>query len=165
MKEFMIMQQGNNNYSPGPQGNPYSYDPINSSQPHPRPQPTQPNYQNTPQGGNQQGFPPQSYYPQRNGYSSYPQGQVYPPQQQPYQSNDDAPSSLGQWVITLLLTLIPIVNIIFLCIWAFGSSPEDPSKRNWAKAELIFLGIEVVISIIIGISLAGAGLTAGLSSY
>ena len=41
--------------------------------------------------------------------------------------------SVTDWVITLFITYIPLVNIIMLLIWAFDS--ETPlNKKNWAKA-------------------------------
>ena len=35
-----------------------------------------------------------------------------------------------------------------LCIWAFGSSTPK-TKSNWAKAQLIFVAIGVVLSILL----------------
>lgn len=62
---------------------------------------------------------------------------------------NDSVISMGDWVVTLLLTFIPIVNIIMLCIWAFGSDTPI-SKKNFAKAQLIFLAIGIVLSILLG---------------
>ena len=56
--------------------------------------------------------------------------------------------TVGDWALTILLTCIPCVNIIMLCIWAFGSSTPK-TKSNWAKAQLIFVAIGVVLSIIL----------------
>ena len=56
--------------------------------------------------------------------------------------------TIGDWALTILLTWIPCVNIIMLCIWAFGSSTPR-TKSNWAKAQLIFVAIGVVLSIIL----------------
>ena len=59
-------------------------------------------------------------------------------QLQPHRS--EAPISIGQWMIIMLLMLIPLVNIVMLFLWAFdGSTP--PTKANWAKAILIWIGI------------------------
>ena len=46
--------------------------------------------------------------------------------------------STGDWVLTLFLTAIPIVGIIMLFVWGFGSG-TNPSKANFAKAALIRL--------------------------
>ena len=45
--------------------------------------------------------------------------------------------SVGDWVITLLISAIPVVGFIMLFVWAF-SSGTPPSKANWAKATLLF---------------------------
>ena len=55
--------------------------------------------------------------------------------------------TIGDWALTILLTCIPCVNIVMLFVWAFGSSTPK-TKSNWAKAQLIFVAIGVVLSII-----------------
>ena len=54
--------------------------------------------------------------------------------------------STGNWMLTLFLTTIPIVNIIMLFVWAFGSSAA--SKRNYAKAALIWILIGIILSVV-----------------
>jgi len=46
--------------------------------------------------------------------------------------------SLGDWIITLLLMSIPLVNFVVLIYWAVSSS-TDPIKSNFAKAALIWI--------------------------
>lgn len=58
------------------------------------------------------------------------------------------PVSVGDWLITLLITVIPLVNIIMLFVWAFGGG-NNPSKSNWAKAILIWIAISIVLAIIV----------------
>lgn len=65
--------------------------------------------------------------------------------------------SVGEWMLTLLLTFIPIVNIIALIIWAFSSGTK-PSKSNWAKATLLWM----LIAIALGFTLAMLGIGAGM---
>lgn len=67
--------------------------------------------------------------------------------------------SVGQWMLTLFLVFIPLVNIIMLLVWAFGSSTH-PEKANWAKATLIWMLIFVGLSILMTI-IGGAGMMAG----
>ena len=59
------------------------------------------------------------------------------------------------WLVTLLLASIPVVNLIMLFIWAFGSD-TNPNKSNWAKAGLIwmaiFIGIYIIFAAIFGIA-------------
>ena len=53
--------------------------------------------------------------------------------------------SVSDWIIAIILTSIPFVNIIMLLVWAFGSNTPK-SKANWAKAGLI---VQLVIIIIV----------------
>jgi len=55
--------------------------------------------------------------------------------------------SLGDWMITLLLLFIPIVNIVMLIIWSVDSSTNE-NKKHFAWAYLIYMAIGVVVSII-----------------
>lgn len=89
---------------------------------------------------------PQVQYPQQ-----YQQPQV---QYQPMQS--DTTVSTGQWVLTFIIMCIPLVNLIMLFVWAFGSGTK-PSKANWAKANLILILIGLICSIAIGIIIAVTG--------
>jgi len=52
--------------------------------------------------------------------------------------------TLGDWMVTMLLCVIPLVNIIMLIVWAFSGS-TNPSKANWAKATLIWMVIGIVL--------------------
>lgn len=67
----------------------------------------------------------------------------------------EAPVSVGDWMLTILLMFIPCVNVIMLFVWAFGSSAPK-SKSNWAKAQLIWVLISVVLSIILYATLGAA---------
>ncbi len=73
------------------------------------------------------------------------------------EAQTDQTITLGNWMLTLFLTFIPIVNIIMLIVWAV-SSTTPPSKANWARAALlwmaIFFGVGILLSIIGGIGLA-----------
>jgi len=55
--------------------------------------------------------------------------------------------SVKQWVITILLLSIPIVNIILLITWAFG---EKNYKTNYSRAVLIigacYIGIVIILA-------------------
>ena len=64
--------------------------------------------------------------------------------------------SVGQWMLTLLITFIPLVNIIALLIWAFGSSTH-PEKSNWAKAMLIWFAIFIGLALLMTLLGLGAG--------
>ncbi|MGL5173988.1 MAG: hypothetical protein ACRC75_09060 [Olsenella sp.] len=59
----------------------------------------------------------------------------------------------SEWVLTLFLSALPIVNIVLLCVWAFGSNTAE-SKKNWAKATLIWLIIALAASFSFGGSIS-----------
>jgi len=63
-------------------------------------------------------------------------------------SSNYEPISVKDWIITILITAIPLVGLIMLFVWGFGSETQ-PSKANWAKATLIWYLIGIVFSIII----------------
>jgi len=72
--------------------------------------------------------------------------------------------SLGDWVLTLLILAIPLLNIVMLCVWAFGGGTH-PSKSNFAKAALLWMVIGFVLSIMFMSSLIAAlGGLVGLSN-
>ena len=53
--------------------------------------------------------------------------------------------TVGDWLITTLILIIPIVNIVMLFIWGFGN--PDP-RRNYARASLIWMAICIVLMLI-----------------
>ncbi|MFF2754189.1 hypothetical protein ACFVR1_10655 [Psychrobacillus sp. NPDC058041] len=70
-------------------------------------------------------------------------------QTQEYQNNvvhkTASEMSIGEWLITMLIMIIPIVNIVMLFVWGFGNA--DP-RRNYARASLIWMAISIVLIII-----------------
>ncbi|MDN4616913.1 hypothetical protein QCD85_02310 [Paenibacillus sp. PsM32] len=66
------------------------------------------------------------------------------------------------WMLTILLIIIPFVNIVMLFVWAFGAN-TNVSKANFAKAYLIWLAIGIVVSIIFSI-LFGSLMAATMSN-
>ena len=79
-------------------------------------------------------------------------------QQYPYQPMQELeePVTMGEWLITMLIMLIPCVNIIMVFVWAF-SRKEKKSKSNYFKAYLIYMAVAVVLYLLLvlmlGISL------------
>jgi hypothetical protein len=63
--------------------------------------------------------------------------------------------STREWVITLLIRIIPVVGFVMLFIWAFGNN-ENQNKANWAKASLIMMAIGLVLVIFCMILFGGA---------
>lgn len=90
--------------------------------------------------------------------------QPYPhPHEAPELGFDSIPvqrdtENLGSWVVVVLLTLIPLVNIIYLLVLAFGAG-TSVAKRNFARASLIWMAVGIALSIVLGILIAVAGLS------
>ncbi len=61
--------------------------------------------------------------------------------------NTEIPMTLGDWLLTLLLLSLPIVNLVMLIIWSVDSNTKT-TKKHFAWATLIFMGIGIVLSII-----------------
>lgn len=59
----------------------------------------------------------------------------------------EQPVKVTDWMLTLIISSIPFLNIIMMFVWAFGSGVAA-SKRNWARAMLIFMGISAVFSVV-----------------
>lgn len=98
-------------------------------------------------GSNQQSY--------QNQYTATPSGG----------SGNMAPvMTMGDWVKTMLLLLIPIANIVFLIIWATSSDPSNnPNRKNWAKAQFIMMAIGLAIWIVLLIitAILGAAMFSG----
>ncbi len=78
--------------------------------------------------------------------------------------DDNAPMSMGEWVLMLLLMAIPCVNIVMCCVWAFGKD-GNVNRRNFCRAKLIFFGIGVLCFIIVLAIILVVALGAGRGSY
>lgn len=88
-------------------------------------------------------FTPAYMPPQQNNYAG-----------QYYNSNITAPLSVGQYILTFILLGIPLVNIILLFVWSFGSD-VNLNKKNFCRAVLIIGIISIGLSIILGSVIAG----------
>lgn len=55
-----------------------------------------------------------------------------------YDDEDRNEISTGEWIVSLILSYIPLIGLIMLLVWAFGGS-TSPTKANWAKAQLIIV--------------------------
>jgi hypothetical protein len=71
--------------------------------------------------------------------------------------------ALKDWVITLLLMLIPIANIILPFMWAFGSN-VNPSKKTYFQAMLIMALAGIVFWIVIVVLFGAAIFSLGASN-
>lgn len=66
----------------------------------------------------------------------------------------------GDWVLTILISSIPLVGLIMLIVWAVDKEGNQ-NKSNWAKATLIWYGIGLAFVIFI-LFLVGIGAVSGL---
>ncbi|MCQ5271474.1 hypothetical protein [Schaalia odontolytica] len=55
--------------------------------------------------------------------------------------------SVGSWMLTLFVCGIPIIGVIYLLVLAFGSG-ATPSKRNFARAALIWTLIALAVTVV-----------------
>lgn len=67
---------------------------------------------------------------------------------QPPVESDDV--SMNEWMWTLLLLYIPVVNFILLIVWAFGGGTKA-SKANYCKAQLLWMLIFYCLSFVLTI--------------
>lgn len=70
------------------------------------------------------------------------------------QNNGPGVVTLKEWIITLLICSIPLVNVIMFFVWAFGKN-TNPSKANFFKASLIMAVIWIILWVIFGSALTG----------
>ncbi|WP_281889801.1 hypothetical protein [Paenibacillus sp. YYML68] len=83
-------------------------------------------------------------------------------QQVSYGGNQSSTISVKDWMITMLILMIPLVNLIMLFVWAFGGG-ASPSKANFAKANLIWAAIGITLYILVFI-VFGAALLGNLEN-
>ncbi len=65
-----------------------------------------------------------------------------------YTAQDTTPVRTSEWFWTLFLTAIPLVGIIMLLVWSFGSG-NNVNKSNWAKATLLWILVITIFYIFI----------------
>ena len=70
--------------------------------------------------------------------------------------------SVGSWMLTLFVSGIPIIGVIYLLVLALGSG-GSPAKRNFARAMFIWQIIGIVATILMFV-LFGSALFAGLQN-
>ncbi len=62
--------------------------------------------------------------------------------------------SVGQYIVMFILLCIPIVNMILLFVWSFGSA-APLNKKNFARAVLIMGAVSLILWIIAGGAIMG----------
>lgn len=78
------------------------------------------------------------------------------------QGMDESPLSMGQWVLTILASMIPCAGLILYFVWAFSKN-GNLNRRNYCRAMLIIEGVVIALYVVILIIAVAAG--AGAASY
>jgi hypothetical protein len=106
-------------------------------------------------------------------YTAPQQPYGYQPPQQPYgyyppQQPTEQPISVGGWIGRSLIPCIPfvggIIYLIMLFVW-MGDKTKEETFRNWAKAQLIVMGIAIGLVILLVIFSAALGMSVAESMY
>jgi len=73
----------------------------------------------------------------------------------PVAGMDTSVMQTKDWLICLLVMLVPCVNIVMAFVWAFSNN-GNLNRRNFFRAYLIYLAIAIVIVIIMYAAMFGA---------
>ena len=136
------------------------------------PQPTQPAPEPQPQAQpaydySQQQAQAQPQYQQQQYYQPQQQQQYYQPQNvAPSYDNTSKPVTVGKWVGLLILSAIPVVNIICWIVW-LCSSTTNKSIKNFLIAEIVVYAICIGVGVLVSVLLAALGISAanGFSDF
>lgn len=52
---------------------------------------------------------------------------------------------VSEWLLTLIVLMIPVVNIVMLIVWLV-SKKTNPSKKNYLKVQIIFMVFGILLS-------------------
>lgn len=52
---------------------------------------------------------------------------------------------IGEWILTLILLAIPVVNLVFLIIWLVSKKTKK-SKKNYLIVQLIFAALSIILA-------------------
>ena len=63
--------------------------------------------------------------------------------------------SVGSWMLTILLASLPIFGLVYILILAFGSG-RSASKKNWARAALVWGIIASILVLVLYVALGSA---------
>ena len=98
--------------------------------------------------------------PQNNGYYQQPPQQQYQAPYQPMPQYDPTTEvmSIGSYIGMIILSSIPVVNIICWIVWLVSPN-TNKNKKNFILAEIIMIAISYAIIIFVSIAVAGAGVS------
>lgn len=92
-------------------------------------------------------------YQQAGGYQQEHSQTVppYMPQNNQY-GNDTSVLGIGQWVMTLIMGMIPCVGIILYIVWGFSSAGNE-NRKNFCRAQLLIIAVLFVLYILVAVML------------
>jgi len=73
---------------------------------------------------------------------------------------DAQPMSVKDWVLTLIILALPVINLVMLLVWAFGST-GNINRKNYCLASLIMIAIAMALSLCFFVLAALVGAFAG----
>ena len=73
---------------------------------------------------------------------------------------DSEPMSVKDWVITLIILALPLINIVMMLVWAFGGT-GNINRRNYCRASLLIFAIILGLAICVSLLTVLVGLVAG----
>ena len=65
-------------------------------------------------------------------------------------SPEKRPLTVGEWLLTLIVLCIPLLNIILCLVWALRSS-GNIHRRNFCRATLFLIPVAVVMALVRGL--------------
>lgn len=67
---------------------------------------------------------------------------------QNHSNTNNAPiMSVKDWLITILILMIPVVNLVMMIVWAINA--KNPNKRNYFLASWILFAIMIAIYLLL----------------
>ncbi len=67
-------------------------------------------------------------------------------------AQDTRPLTVGDYIVMMLVSGIPLIGFIMILVWAFGSQ-TNLNKKNYARAMLIMMVIGIVLYILFAAAL------------
>jgi len=61
--------------------------------------------------------------------------------------------SVGEWMLVIFAFILPVINIVFMALWAF-SSKGNVHRRNLSRASLLWM-IILLASYVVAMTIAG----------
>ena len=68
--------------------------------------------------------------------------------------------SVKEWLVTLIILALPLINIVMMFVWAFGGT-GNINRRNYCRAALLIFAVVFGLSICVTLLALLVGLVAG----